>query len=589
MTATTPGRETIQIVEIVQPLCALTYGTSPCTASGTADEKCYNTFGTCQDQANYDGSSALSLYFSRGHVAEQRIEATPGGTRLYIIPSLANVSTAPTRINIAGANPDAQGIGNRAICSVTFKDHPHTDRRVDPYLSGRSWDPMTRGSFWTKWKARNKYHTNIRINVYEGYAGQALSQMVKRSYFVEGVQGPSAQGDVTISGKDILARIEARQAQAPIASPGKLSADITAGATSFNVANCSIADYDASGTLRIGDELMTYTTRAAATGSVDFSGVTRGTDGSTASAHSADDSVQLCLRYTDARIDDTIKDLLENYGGVQAAFLNTTAWATEINDYRTSYLLNTVISEPTPVTQLISELQESVMVYIWWDERTALVELKAVRGIDAEPPLITDDLNILAESFSLTERPRSRASQVWVFYDHRDFVSSFSDPINFRQQSIFADLPSEGTDQYGSPSIRKIFSRWLNAGALADTIASQVITRFVDIPTEARMKLDAKDRTYWVGDTLRISHFLDVDSFGVRQIRNWTIVSAEETVPGQIVDYVLEDTTLYGRIHYIMASGAADYPGAASAPFKNCYIGDANGLLSDGTPCGRIT
>jgi hypothetical protein len=103
------------------------------------------------------------------------------------------------------------------------------------------------------------------------------------------------------------------------------------------------------------------------------------------------------------------------------------------------------------------------------------------------------------------------------------------------------------------------------------------------------MKLDAKDRTYWVGDTLRISHFLDVDSFGVRQIRNWTIVSAEETVPGQIVDYVLEDTTLYGRIHYIMASGAADYPGAASAPFKNCYIGDANGLLSDGTPCGRIT
>jgi hypothetical protein len=100
--------------------------------------------------------------------------------------------------------------------------------------------------------------------------------------------------------------------------------------------------------------------------------------------------------------------------------------------------------------------------------------------------------------------------------------------------------------------------------------------------------MDAKDRGYWVGDSVYISHHLDVDEFGDRRVRQWTITSAEEKVPGEVVEYVAEDTTLYGKIHYIMANGTADYPGAASAPFKNLYIGDADGLLSDGTACGRI-
>ncbi len=38
-----------------------------------------------------------------------------------------------------------------------------------------------------------------------------------------------------------------------------------------------------------------------------------------------------------------------------------------------------------------------------------------------------------------------------------------------------------------------------------------------------------------------------------------------------------------------MASGAADYPGDDSAPFKNCYIGDSSGLLSDGQGAGKIS
>ena len=101
--------------------------------------------------------------------------------------------------------------------------------------------------------------------------------------------------------------------------------------------------------------------------------------------------------------------------------------------------------------------------------------------------------------------------------------------------------------------------------------------------------MDAKDRGYWIGDTVKISHYLDRDQYGARRVRNWTIISAEEIVPGEIVQYHVEDTTLYGRIHFIMANGSADYPGVDAAPFKNAYIGNAAGLLSDGTTCGRIS
>jgi hypothetical protein len=163
------------------------------------------------------------------------------------------------------------------------------------------------------------------------------------------------------------------------------------------------------------------------------------------------------------------------------------------------------------------------------------------------------------------------------------------DPNSYPSLHVDANLESESDLLYGEASIRTIYGRWLPTDALAANTASKILVRYVDIPNEVVFRMDAKDRDYWVGDTVKISHHLDVDKLGDRRIRQWTIVSAEEVVPGETVEYTAEDTTLYGRIHYVMASGAADYPGAASAPFKNFYIGDANGLLSDGSSCGRIS
>lgn len=614
MSETTVGREPIQIVEIQQPLCTNTFGVLPCTAGGggayweleggsgyweteagglwelqssvSTALKCYNTRATCQDTANFALGTPLSLYFGKGTVADLGVSDVD-----YLIPSLVGVSTAPTKINLASSNPDAQGLGNRAICTITFQDHQHSDRVVDPYLTDRTWDPLSsdRGTFWTRWIYRNKYRQNVVIIVYEGYAGQALADMTSRRYFLQSVTPPDASGRVQIMGKDILARIEERKAQAPVASPGVLYTSITDSATSFEVANAVEADYSATGTLRIGDEIMTYTGRATSTNGVTFTGVTRASDGSVAEAHDTDAGVQQCLRYTAQRVDDILEDLLTTYGGIASSYLDTTNWATEFDNYMSFYLITALITEPESVAKLISQVQEQALCYIWWDERDALVKMKAIRGIDSDPQTLTDEANIIADSFAITEKPRERASQVWVYYNQSDFAGNINEPKSYLSQFVIADLDSETDVEYGEASIRTMYGRWIPTDALARNTAGKIITRYVDIPSQCTFQLDAKDRSIWVGDTIRISHWKDVDQYGDRRQRLWTIVSAEEVIPGERVRYLAEDTTLYGAINYILAAGAADYPGAASVSFGDSYIGDADGLLSDGTEAARIT
>lgn len=582
----TPGREPVQIVEIVQPYCANTFGNSPCTAAvNDASQKCFNTRGTCLDPDNFDSSTSLSLYFSKGNVADRGVDGVN-----YLFPSLISVSTVPTRINLSGANPDAKGLGNRATCRVVFQDHPHTDRVVDPYLNDRSYDPLQRGSFWTKWLARNVHRYNVFLRVYEGYAGQTLNQMRKREYVTTGFRGPDERGKITVEAKDLLARIEQRKAQAPAASPGILQSNISASANSFTVENATVDDYPASGTLRINDEVMTYTTRAAggAAGEVDFSGVTRGTDNTTADSHEAEDSVQRCLRYSNEPCADIVEDLLTTWGGIPAQYVDS---ANTFNEEQTKHLaaynLTTLITEPVGVDELISELQLQVGFFVWWDERVRLIKFRAIRGLTQTPQTFTEEDSLIAGSVKFTEMPRSRISRVYFYYDQQTPVEPLTRIENYRGVQVVADLASESEDQYGEQSIRKIYSRWLQNRALAFTSSFKLVNRYSIVPRQVTFRMDAKDRDLWTGDALYLEHYLDVDEFGERKRSQWTVISAEEIVPGEVVEYVCENTDLFGRNYNWMPADAGDYPGAGAAEFTDSFWTDNNGELSDGTAGAR--
>ncbi|WP_428516271.1 hypothetical protein [Roseovarius sp.] len=575
--ATQPGREVVQIVELIVPICANVFGTSPCTATGTGDQKCFNTRATCLDAENFDGSGTLSLFFSRQSVAERRIEGAD-----YIIPSLRSVSTAPTKINLSAVDPDATGLGNRAVCDIELMDHPHTDRVVDPYLADRSYDPMARGSFWTKWLRRWKYRQNITVKVYEGYAGQALADMIKRQYVLIEVSGPDASGRVRLKGKDILHKLEERKAQCPEASPGVLRTALLAGAKALAVAGASLSDYPASGLLRIGDEFIAYSALSGVDGVLTFTVSERGAENTVAADHDAEAAVQLCKQYTAATVQEIVEDLLTTHAGIDPAMIDSAgSFAQEVSRHLSSYRLNTIISDPVAVNKLIAELQAQCGFFIWWDERVALIKMRAIRGLETEPPTLTERDHIMP-GLSVSELPRNRVSQAWVYFSVRDWTQSL-DAVNFRQVQVVADLASESEDRHGDPSIRKYFSRWLPTGNLAFSSGFKIVNRYSEIPSEAGFQVDAKDgHEYWVGDVFYLSHGRLVDAHGAPVIEQWTVVSADEVVPGETVEYVVENTQLYGRVYEWMADDAGVYPGT-SAEFAAAYWGDSDGLLSDGT------
>ncbi len=581
VSSSTPGREPVQIVEIVQPLCANVYGASPCTAARGAGLECFNTRGTCQDVANYDGSNTLSLFFTKGNQAERSIVGVP-----YAIPSLVSVSTVPTRINLTAANPDAKGLGNRATASVVFQDHPHTDRRVDPYVDGRAYAPLQRGSFWSKWFVRNKFRYSLIMRIYEGYAGQALADMSSREYILTNFSGPDDSGRVRIQGKDVLAKIEERKAQAPKASPGELLNAITSTQTTIPCGNALTTDYPAAGTLRIDDEIITYSSQGTTgAGTISFYGCVRGSDGTAAAAHAQDKTVQECLRYVAEPVTNIVDDLLINWGGIASANVDSgVTFAEEASRHLSAYNLTALITSPIGVDQLLSELQEQVGFFVWWDERVALVKLRAIRGLEVTPQLLSDDDHIIEGSVNFEDLPRSRVSQLWFYYNLNNPALSL-DAKNFATVKVVADLGSEGPDQYGEQSIRKIFSRWIQSGSLAFTSAFKIVNRYATVPQQATFTLDAKDRNLWTGDAVYISHHLDVDEQGARRIQQWVIISAEEVVAGERVQYLAENTELYGKVYKWMASDAGDYPGAAAVNFGDAYWGDASGLLSDGAGC----
>ena len=124
-------REPFEWVEIDQPLCSLTYGSTPCQAElgVSGPEKCHNTRATCQDATNFDGSEILTLRFCRNQ------QQLPDDA--YYMPYLENASVSAAKINPGGAKRNSTALGMRGEISIKFADHPHTDEIVDPYLTER--------------------------------------------------------------------------------------------------------------------------------------------------------------------------------------------------------------------------------------------------------------------------------------------------------------------------------------------------------------------------------------------------------------------------------------------------------------------
>lgn len=577
-TETTVGREPIQIIEIDQPFCNLTYGSAPCTAAlgVTGERKCYNTRATCQDLDNIDlGTQTLKFVKPRSNAPKDE----------YLIPSLVGVRTSPTVINAGGGGKNKGPLGVRATMSATFADHPHSDLLVDKYLADRSFNPLERGTFWGKWLARNPFYQNKQIRVLDGYVGQSLASMQSRTYLIESVNGPDSSGRVSIVSKDILTLADNDKAQAPAGSFGELIVDINDTITTIRITGAAASEYPAPGLVRINDEVISYSGVSTIDPTeINLTGCFRAQENTTADSHSSEDRVQFCIQYTAEPVVDVVYDLLVNYAGIDASFIPKTDWDTEGNKWLSQFNVSVTLTEPLGVNKLLAELTEQALFYIWWDERDQEIKLQAVRPITAEKQ-INDSNGIIADSVSVKPQPKDRITQAWVFWDIKDPTQDVQKDASYSKLRISADLDLETADAYGESKIRKVYARWINSEAQAINLASRLLSRYKQTPRMMVLALDAKDRALWTGDVAEVEHRGVVDDTGAIIPQNWQVISADEADSGHLIRYTLQDFEyLDERVAFWMENAAPVFTLATDDQKAfGMWWSDTNGEMSDGS------
>lgn len=464
----TLGRETVTFFELDLPRCLNTYGVTPCAAvlGTTGALKCYNTRITCQDVANYNPGS-LTLRF--GNQSESLLDsATDYG---YVIPSLLDVRMTPATINLAGMDPSSSPLGQRESVTIKLQDHQHSDLLVDPYrlerITGAAsspsdpFDPSQRGTFWRKWLARNPFYTaypGFRVRIRRGYIGQALEDMSARTYLIDRIEFDD-DGVVTIVCKDLFGKLEDRKAVAPAASPGELDGAISAAAGSATLAPAGIgnSDYPSSGYARIGNEVVAFT-RAGDVMTLTQRGALR-TD---ADDHEAGDTVQLVLVISAQQAHAATYSLLTDseYGPFSTSDIDLAEWSAAATAAGMVNLYTAYITEPTAISKLVAELSEQARFTIYADPESGQIKFVPLVA-SAAAFRVNDDAWIIDGSLSIERQDTKRISQVWVYFGQLNPTKNLEDVNNFavRYRAIAAD--AEGPTQYGSASIKKIYSRWI--------------------------------------------------------------------------------------------------------------------------------
>lgn len=462
------------LVEIDLDTCSREFGTAPCTASNATGNECYNTKRTCQDEANY-AVTAKTITLS-----EARNAVYPGA-----IPCVEEIEFAPTEIN------PKEGLDYLGKVKITAKDFAHNDSGLDPYFQTRNYISSDQGTFWGKLLARNPHYFGRSIRV-----KQIIDGAVTQTYLfvIESISPPDNKGMVKIIAKDPLFLAGNGQAKVPLVSEGVLDGAITDTATSLILDDAT--DYPTSGTIRINREIISYTGKSTNT----LTGLTRGEWGTEANDHGDEDAVQICVAYVNEPLIDVVNDLISNYTGIDSSFIPYTDWEDEESDWLTVYTLNNVISEPTDVLDLLTQIQVETGTVIWWDQERQEIRLQAAVARTQNESIETlTDAGHLMPPIEVQEQNDERISQVWIYYGIQDYLGN-DEAANFANLEIRANYDAEGATEYGTQNIDVIYSHWLTGVAQTGQVATRRLARYENPPKLISFSLDSKDSALKTGD-----------------------------------------------------------------------------------------
>lgn len=561
--------------------CSRTWGNAPCMASFASGNvrKCYNTFPTCQYKQAFN-KTTLTLRFIE--------ESFPVKAGTYI-PALKSVSGHEQEVNIAGFDPKIGGLGVRASVRVDIEDFPDRDTQTDKYWSGRmdgsaqtnegGYDPLNRGSFWTKFKARNPNYAGRTCRVIQAEISQSgtIIPIKTRSYVIEEINGPADSGKVTIVAKDILSLADNEKALAPVTNVGKLAADISETDTTLVLTppNVGVADYATSGWVTVGSEIMSFT-RAGNTMTI-----VRGRLGTQAASHSANDTVQQAYRVNNVRAEVVIRDLLVNFAKIPASYITMSDWTAEMDRWGSTLILNACICKPTNVTKLLAEISQ-LGITLWWDEIAQKIRLKLNHPPEETPQVISDRNNII--SIKSEDNDDERATRVSLWTVQIDPTKELS-AENFKRSYITAYVDGEHVNYHNESRTKEIHTRWLNQGndAGAKIITGRLLMRYRHAPITYTVKLDAKDDLE-LTEVVQLDSHVATDITGIPDGRLTQVFYRADDRAGSTITAKLQRFLYDSRFAYITENSRPSYNASSQAQKdRGAYFVGPSLTFADGT------
>ena len=571
------GRKPLTLVEIDLPYCTRIYGTAPCAAvlGTTGQAKCYNSRFTCQDPANH-AAGTKTLTFAMN---EEGIPDIPG-----VFPALTSVSSRPGELNLSGIDPKSTALGIRARVTVKLQDFANNDTWLDKYQSQRvsgaalasaiGYDPNARGRFLARLFARWPYYLGLPLRVRRGYVGDTPAAMPTENYVIAELTGPSAGGVVKIVAKDVLDLASDDKAVCPSASKGKLSAAMTAVATTATLlpAGVGALDYAASGLVRIGREIMAFTRVG------DVLTLTRGQEGTTAAAHTLGDVVQECFVIEGLPLNEAAEAVLKYKTTEFDAYIPTADWTDENNRWYAGIVTGRVImSKPTGKVQLVGELCQ-LGVMIWWDAVDQEIKFKVNSPLAPGETLysVTDEAGIIEGTPDIDRAEDQRISELWLYHGVRDWTDDTFASKNFNK--LTAAVVSDNL--YGQQAYKEIATRWFGRDgddATASVITERLLSRYIDPPKIVSGVLDVKDRSsVKLGSRLMVESYVLLDVDGAILAEPMQVNYAEYT--DDRVKFRAETYRIDGQFAFWLdaATAPADYASATPAQrATGAFWGDA--------------
>lgn len=580
------GDRIVTVVEIDIDTCSRIWGVGVCSASFNSvnRSKCYNTFSSCQRIPAYNKTVKTIRFCSASF---------PIKTGNYIPAILGDVAGSEQEINIAGFKPNIGSLGVRASVKVRLQDFPDRDTLTDPYweqrLSGAAqangigYDPMNRGTFWTKFKSRNPNYAGRPLRVITGRVSNAgdFIPEVTRSYVMTEMKGPGKAGEVEITASDVLALASDKMAQAPVVSRGRILADMNATQTTLTLSPAGIGpEYPTTGYITIGSELLRYTRTG------DNMTVERGMLGSTASTHSANDTAQLAFHVNRLRADYVIQSLLINYAKIPASYIDYVEWKNEFDRWGDSLVLSATICKPTGVTTLIGEINQ-LGITVWWDEVTQKIRVRLNRPPDATPATWSDRDNIM--SVEQEDNDDERATRIAFWHVQIDPTKELGKE-NFLRGYINVFVDGESPNFYGESRTKTIYSRWLNHGAdsAGKVITGRLLNRYKIAPITYTVTVDSKDNPS-LADVVSLNSHVITDINGLETPSLTQVFYRKDERNGSTVTVKLQRFQFDARYGVITENTRPRYPASTEAQkSKGTYIVGPSLVFGDGRPAYQL-